>query len=159
MAISRKQAPKRDIVAITKTGEWGNVTYHHQLACGHIEIRKRVAPAGSMACTWCVVASIKESELRQLTAPQPVSSQVVLDLADMIDVSNSDVAAEQDAFRSQGALAAALGVSNDSVDIVLEDVDGTLQVAYALVFLTSADVQRLSVGRRAEIIDIPDHGS
>lgn len=154
MAISRKQAPKRDVVDIAKKGEWGNVSYHHTLSCGHIEIRKRVAPANQMACTWCVVASEKDSELRALLQPQPVSSQVIMHVADLIDIDNPDIAAEEDSFRAQGALASALGISSDSINMVLEDVDGELQVAYALVFLSSADIRRLTGGRRQEIIDI-----
>lgn len=156
MTISRKQAPKRDVVSIAKKGEWGNVSYHHVLSCGHTEIRKRVAPAEQMACTWCVVASEKAAELRSLTQPQPVSSQILVDVADMIDVANADVAVEEDSYRAQGSLAAALGISSDSISMVLEDVDGELQIAYALVFLSSTDIRRLADGRRKELIDIVD---
>lgn len=151
--ISRKKAPKRDVVEITRSGEWGNVVYRHLLDCGHIETRKRVAPSSQMACTWCVVADAKDAELRTLTAARP-QTQTLIDVTDLIDVASPDIAADEDAMRLQGALANSLGITVDSIDVVLEDVDGELSVAYALVFLSAADAFRIARGQSRLIIDI-----
>lgn len=151
--ISRKKAPKQQVVEISRAGEWGSVVYRHLLACGHIEVRKRVAPASQMACTWCVVAEEKNAELRSLMSPRQ-QSQVVVDIAELIDVVSPDISADEDAMRLQGSLASALGVPSDSINVVLEDVDGRLTVAYAHVFLSSADAFRLAKGAPRQILDI-----
>lgn len=151
--ISRKKAPKRDVVEITRSGDWGNVVYQHRLSCGHVESRKRVAPAAQMACTWCVVAERKGDELRTLLTPQP-RAEMVIDVTDMIDVASPDIAADEDAMRLKGSLSRSLGVPADAIDVVLEDADGQLSVSYAVVFLSAADAQRLARGASNTIIDI-----
>lgn len=151
--ISRKKAPKRDVVEITRSGDWGSVVYLHRLSCGHVESRKRVAPAPQMACTWCVVAERKGDELRTLLTPQP-RAEMVIDVTDMIDVASPDIAADEDAMRLKGSLSRSLGVPADAIDVVLEDIDGQLNVAYAVVFLSAADAQRLAKGASNTIIDI-----
>jgi hypothetical protein len=153
--ISKKKAPKRDVVEVTKVGQWGQgdgIKYIHRLACGHTEIRKRIAPANQMACTWCVVAEAKEADLRQLVAPRPVQ-QVFVDVNDIIDGASDDLISEQDAMRLQGSLASALRIPSDSIDVVLEDIDGTLTVSYALVFLSAADAKRLATKDTITILD------
>jgi len=151
--ISRKKAPKRDVVDITRSGEWGNVVYLHRLSCGHVESRKRIAPASQMACTWCVVAERKGDELRTMLTPQP-RAELLIDVTDMIDIASPDIAADQDAMRLKGSLCRALGVPADTIDIVLEDVDGQLTVSYAVVFLSAQDAHRLARGSSQTIIDI-----
>ena len=150
--VNRKKAPFRDVIEIVKSGQWGDVVYKHRLSCGHIEERKRVAPANRMACTWCVVAAEKEQDLRRLTAPQP-TSQVLIDVADLIDQDTRDLAVEEDASRIQAGLAAALGVPANSVDVILEDDDGALRLSYAIVFLSASDAKRLAQPS-STIIDI-----
>jgi hypothetical protein len=150
--ISRKKAPKRDVIEIVKAGQWGDLEYRHRLSCGHVEVRKRVAPAKQMACTWCVVAVEKEKDLRTLVAPQPVR-QVLVDVTDIIDDQNDDLAAEESASRIQAGLSAALRVPLDAIDVVLGDEDGQLQLAYVVVFLTAKDAARLAKGSDP-IIDI-----
>lgn len=150
--INRKKAPQREVVEISKSGQWGDVVYRHLLSCGHTEERKRVAPASKMACTWCVVAAEKEQDLRRLTAPQP-TSQVLIDVADLIDQDTVDLAVEEDASRIQAGLASAFGIPANSIDVVLEDDGGSLQLSYAIVFLSAADAKRLS-RPQSTIIDI-----
>ncbi len=154
--ISRKKAPKRDVLEVTKIGQWGQgdgIKYLHRLSCGHTESRKRIAPAGQMACTWCVVAEEKGADLRSLIGTRS-TQQVFVDVADFIDDVNDDLLSEQDAMRLQGSLASALKIPSDSIDVVLEDVDGTLTVAYALVFLSAADAKRITTKNLSKIIDI-----
>jgi len=141
--ISRKKAPKRDVIEIVKAGSWGKIEYRHRLSCGHVEVRKRVAPATQMACTWCVVAAEKDEDLRRLTTPQP-TRQVLVDVADIIDEMNADLAGEESASTVQAGLAASLRVPLDAIDVVLEDEDGELRLSYVVVFLTAADARRLS---------------
>lgn len=150
--ISRKKAPQRDVLEISKSGQWGEVVYRHLLSCGHIEERKRVAPANRMACTWCVVAKEKEEDLRRLTAPQP-TRQVLVDVSDIIDSSTEDLAVEEDASRIQANLASALKIPAGSIDVVLEDEDGKLRMAYAVVFLSAADALRIG-SPASTIIDV-----
>ena len=51
--MSRRSAPRREVVSIERFGRHGQVRYRHFLACGHVQIRKRVAPAGTVGCTDC----------------------------------------------------------------------------------------------------------
>lgn len=149
--ISRKKAPKRDVIEIVKSGQWGAVEYRHRLSCGHVEIRKRVAPASQMACTWCVVAEEKEQDLRRLTAPQP-TRQVIVEVSDIIDDLNQDLAGEEDASIIQAGLAASLRIPADAIDVVLEDEDGFLRLSYAVVFLTASDARRLASSAQSQAI-------
>lgn len=38
---------------MSREGRHGSVVYRHFLACGHSEVRKRVAPAKKVGCTSC----------------------------------------------------------------------------------------------------------
>lgn len=157
--ISKKKAPKREVLEVVKVGQWGQgegIKYLHRLSCGHTEERKRIAPAEQMACTWCVVAKEKEQDLRQFATPPKPVSQVLIDVADLIDGADDDLITDQEAMRLQGSLAAALGIPNDAIDVVLEDIDGTLVVSYALVFLTAGDAQRIATKSRKPVIDIEE---
>jgi hypothetical protein len=52
--MSRRSAPRREVVAVRRDGPWGHVVYRHSLACGHTESRKRIAPSKVIGCTQCV---------------------------------------------------------------------------------------------------------
>lgn len=52
-----KGAPRRAVLEIDRVGDWGEVTYRHRLACGHVEVRKRPSPAKVIACSGCVHAA------------------------------------------------------------------------------------------------------
>jgi len=52
-----KGAPRREVLEIDRVGDWGEVTYRHLLACGHVEVRKRPSPARVIACSGCVQAA------------------------------------------------------------------------------------------------------
>ncbi len=142
--LSRKAAPRRAIVEIVKTGSWGRVEYRHRLECGHTEVRKRASSAPAISCLWCVVAEKKDEELRNLVVQTPVRD-VIVEVGDLLDDGfGADTLAAEDASRMVAGLSSALGVPSDSIDVVMEDVDGVLQVQYAVVFLDVRSVRRLS---------------
>ena len=51
--MSRRSAPRREVVSVERAGRHGHVVYRHFLACGHVEVRKRVAPASHIGCLAC----------------------------------------------------------------------------------------------------------
>lgn len=54
--MSKRQFPKRSVVSVEKTGVYPNVWWEHRLSCGHLERRKRKAPAVKVACSQCGAA-------------------------------------------------------------------------------------------------------
>lgn len=40
-------------MSVERAGSKGSVLYRHFLACGHVQFRKRVAPASKIGCTEC----------------------------------------------------------------------------------------------------------
>jgi len=138
--VSNRKAPKREVLAISKKGSWGNYEYAHQLECGHTEFRKRVAPTSKSACRLCVKAEIKDKELKELVlrAPEPVTFD-----DDLIPVEEDNLV-EVEAGSLRGALAASLGVPAEAVDVVVSDVDGRLVISSVVVFLSGLDAKRIA---------------
>lgn len=133
MAISRKAAPKQEVLEIERVGEWGKVTYRHRLVCGHTDVRKRPAPASHIACMMC---------LYERERPTPALPQVVAPLGDAdFDVFDAYAGSEQNAARVQAGIATRFGVSNDAVDVV---TDAFGRISYVLVFLDAATAERLA---------------
>lgn len=92
---------------------------------------------------WCVVAEQKGQELQQLAIQQPVRD-VLVDVGDLVDDGfGADAIADEDAGRLRAGLAGSLGVPVEAIDVIVEDVDGTLQVQYAVVFLDVRSARRL----------------
>ena len=129
--VNRKKAPQQDVVEIIRIGAWGRVTYQHKLACGHTESRKRPSSATRIACTWCVRAEAKGKELQALVAPPEPREQDDDEDYEVAGLEN----AEKEALAIKLAIAAALGCPEDAIDVVLEDLDGTLELAGVVVFL------------------------
>ena len=50
----RRRAPKRRVIDIRRVGEYPNVVWQHYLDCGHVEARKRKAPAERIGCPVCL---------------------------------------------------------------------------------------------------------
>jgi hypothetical protein len=136
--MSLKAAPRREVVAVERKGDWGDVTYHHQLVCGHTEVRKRPAKAGQMACESCLLA---KQYVPGTTPLAPSSVPVVDDMVDPVQVEIAYV--EGRAGRMRAGLASYLRVPLDAVDVVVGDVDGRLQVLSAVVHLEPSEVDRL----------------
>lgn len=126
-----KTAPRRVIKSIERHGDWGEVTYHHRLTCGHTEVRKRRSAAGIMACSGCVKATKFAAGIMTTTSTRP------------FDVPEIDVMAglETQAGRVRAGVAKRFGVDMEAVDVALQGD----RIAYVLVFL-DADVARRLAG-------------
>lgn len=134
MTTERRRAPRRKITSIEKIGRWGQLSYHHKLSCGHVDIRKRAATSDEIACMWCLRAEEKEVELKKLTTP-PVQSVFYDD----------NLAAEETRIeKTRAAIAARIGVPMEAVDIASEDVGGLLVIRSAVVYLSARDINRIS---------------
>jgi hypothetical protein len=137
MTTEHRKAPRRSIEEIKRIGGWGKVKYHHYLACGHVEIRNRASSAPKLGCAWCFRASERDAELRNPAISNQNSPPAI----------DSEPAMGQDEInieQTRAALARALSIPADAIDIVAIDADGSLEIQNALVFLSSHDVMRLT---------------
>jgi len=132
MTSERRRSPRRKIAEIKRVGAWGHVSYHHVLACGHTEIRKRAASTGELACAWCLRAEQKASEIRALVGPRVIRTE---DEA----LADDEVKIE----RTRAALATRFSIPVDAVDVLSEDISGQLVIRSATIFLSARDVTRL----------------
>jgi hypothetical protein len=129
-----RRAPRKSVVEIRKIGSWGNIVYHHVLECGHIEKKPRASTSPKLACAWCLRADEIEKSLTMLALP---SNRSIIDDEDSASVETSIMSA-------QATIASRLGVNTDAVDIVLHDVNGTLEIKYATVFLSASEVRKMT---------------
>lgn len=119
--MTRRSAPRQRVVERWRTSSgYGTTLWHHELACGHVEVRKRRAPADEIACLRCEAGS----------AVERVAPEVGVSLEASFD---ADLAV------LRARLAAALRVPVDAVSI---QVDGA-RVAGALVLLDPRHIQDL----------------
>lgn len=51
--MSRRSAPRREVMSVERVGRHGRVAHRHFLACGHFQDRKRVAPTSVIGCLKC----------------------------------------------------------------------------------------------------------
>jgi hypothetical protein len=138
--MSLKAAPRREVVDVVRKGDWGDVTYHHQLVCGHTEVRKRPAKAGQIACESCLLAK----QYVPGTTPLAAAPSGGAPVDDMVDPLQAEIAyVEGRAGRMRAGLASFLRVPLDAVDVVVGDVDGRLQVLSAVVHLEPSEAERL----------------
>lgn len=133
MTTDHRKAPRRKILTVTKTGSWGNVTYRHELSCGHIETRKRAATSEDIACAWCFRTRQKNSEMKALVrGPFSLVEEPDLSLEEMrID-------------KTKAALSTRFNVPLDAVDVVAEDINGKLVIKNAVIYLSPLDVEKLT---------------
>ncbi|MFM9052455.1 MAG: hypothetical protein ACKOKF_09120 [Bacteroidota bacterium] len=136
MTTERRKAPRRQISRIDKVGSWGNVLYHHHLECGHVEIRKRTAPAPQIACAWCLRANEKDKEIKRLIRPADISIS-----------ENNIVDDEIKIEQARAAIASRFAVPLDAVDISSEDYAGQLIIRGATIYLSPEDVDRINRNR------------
>lgn len=118
--VSRKQAPRREVVDIQRVGDWGVVQYLHKLTCGHTEPRKRPSPATHISCMFC---------LHEQERPAPKGTTVIPVLE--FDTFDSVATAEVQESALKAKIAARLGVSQDAVVIHRQWVSITLTMEEA----------------------------
>lgn len=137
--MSRKAAPRREVVEVVRKGDWGDVTYAHRLNCGHTEIRKRPAKSSVMACESCLLAKRHRPDV------QPVAVATVVETDVFFDPFEAEMAfVEGEAGRIRAGLAARLRVPLDAVDVVVGQVDGRMGVQSAMVFLDASQARALA---------------
>jgi len=143
--INKKKAPQRSVREINRVGNWGRVEYHHVLECGHNEIRKRVAPAGKVACTSCALAAQMEDHVQEVVITARDGRIVQgIDAADIIGSESYRLSGEIDVSRAQSALATHLGIPREAVDVVSEvDENGALKITYAVIFMDASQIDMI----------------
>jgi len=134
MTTEHRRAPRRKIVEVSREGAWGKVKYKHLLECGHTEVRPRASSTPSLACAWCLRVDVRQKEINalSLTNRRPYIDTSPLMASDEITLS-----------KTRALLSSRFGVPLDSVDIISSDVNGNLEINYAIIFLSSGDVARL----------------
>ena len=134
MTTEHRKAPRRDVVEISREGAWGKVKYRHLLSCGHTEVRARAASTPKLACAWCLKVVEKEGEMRALIAApeQPY-----------VDIDQKLAKEEIDISKIRATISSRFQIPLEAIDVVVNDVGGKLVIRHALVFLSSADVDRL----------------
>ena len=130
---SLKKAPRRQVVEVERTGDWGEVVYKHNLTCGHSEFRKRKSPKTHIACLGCHRASEFEETLRSVQPRvEPIETPSLLPEWTVVEETAS---AEADIERLRAAIASHLGIPPDSVDVVTSQQTSNLEVSYVLAFI------------------------
>ena len=138
---SLKKAPRRQVVDVERTGDWGEIVYKHNLTCGHSEFRKRKSPKTHIACSGCLRASGFEETLRVVQPRiEPIETPPLMPEWTMIEETAS---AEADIERLRAAVASHLGISPDSVDVVTSQQTSNVEVSYVLAFIEATAAFRI----------------
>lgn len=148
MEINKKSAPQRKVLDISRSGSWGKVEYAHRLECGHTEYRKRALTTDRIACTFCVKAQQARDTLTE------IAKVTAIEYAEPVwvdDIASELATAETDIGKLRAALASALDVSPEAIDVVSEETGSGIQVSYVVVFLDSEQAKRISGRSRAEV--------
>ena len=133
MTTEHRKAPRRKIIKVEKAGDWGSVSHIHLLACGHKEERPRKSSTKSLACVMCLKANQAEEKIKQISSTVPSMYE-----------DEEDFYQESKLSSIKASLSLNLNVPIDSVDIVTNYVDGYLQIQYAVVFISPADIERIT---------------
>lgn len=134
MTTERRQAPRKKIKLIEKSGSWGKLHYVHHLVCGHTETRKRQAPSDEIACVQCLREETMRQEIRALSRVSPLA----------YSDEQSFVDEELKIERTRAALSSKFGVPLDAVDVASEYISGKLIIRSATIYLSSLDVDKLT---------------
>jgi len=134
MTTERRQAPRRKVKSVEKTGSWGKFHYVHHLACGHTETRKRLAPSDEIACVQCLREEQKKEEMRALTRISPI----------FYGDDNSFIDEELKIERTRASLASKFGIPLDAIDVASEYVLSKLIIRGATIYLSALDVDKLT---------------
>ena len=129
---SPRNAPRRDVVTVTKMGRYGHVIWAHQLICGHTVTRKRKSPTGIVGCVKCINAE-KFGEMSEALA-LPQESPIDDGLS----------SAEAKAMKYKAILAGRFNIPSEQIDVgVRTGPDGMMRVDSATVFLTGRQLKAL----------------
>ena len=132
MTTEHRRAPRRKIVRIEKLGEWGEIKYSHFLSCGHKEDRSRKSSSRSLACVYCLKTVEAEKEVNRLM--KSISS----------GIDEEDYLYQEEKINEiKASLSMRFRVPLESVDVVSNFEDGSLQVQYAVIFLSPSDIEML----------------
>ncbi len=127
--VSLKAAPRRQVLEVSRTGDWGEVRYRHRLECGHVEVRRRPSSSETIACSSCMT----EGRLRDKVAFMQGIDDSIPDEQDRLSYEFAVV--ESNAVRVRGAIAAKLGIPLDCVDVLVSDFGGKMSIASATVHM------------------------
>lgn len=122
--MSRRSAPRRAVVSVEHRTGYGKTWWLHSLECGHVERRKRKAPAAMIGCLTCERESGARQALDGVLQGPMVEYDVEGQLASM-----------------RAAIARSIGVEPDAVAL---QVRPPSRIEGALVTLDALTVLRLS---------------
>ena len=129
---SPRNAPRREVVEITKFGQYGSVVWAHLLECGHTSKRKRKAPGGFIGCTKCVEA----------TGFEELASALATPVEDPLDDGLSE--SEAEAHKVRALLAGRFNVPPEQVDVVVRsNQSGEMALDSATISLTARQLRAL----------------
>lgn len=134
MTTEHRKAPRRKVKEIRKVGTWGKVMYEHKLECGHTETRNRKATVPKIACAWCLRTSAKEIEIMSLAYPATMPD----------DYDSQLMKSETEIERVRAKLSHEFRVPLEQVDVTAVDTSGKLQISGAFIWLSGAEVRRIS---------------
>jgi len=132
-SVNKKAAPRRKVEAINRVGSWGRVEYHHELECGHVEIRKRASPTGIMACTGCVLTEEHEERISS-PVPDPSEDDLILDQL------NSRLAGDEKTIAQiKASVSSHYKVPTDAVEVLIDVSDEGEVILSSVLIILSAD--------------------
>jgi hypothetical protein len=132
MTTEHRKAPRRKVLKIERTGDWGGISYCHQLSCGHKENRQRKSSTKSLACVTCLKLNKAEEQIKQISSSSFLSSE------------EDDLNQESEINSTRASLALHFGVPLESVDIASNYEGGYLQTQYAVIFLSPTDIETIT---------------
>lgn len=136
----RHSGPRREVRGIRRVGVYGDVWWLHDLDCGHVERRKRIARAGVIGCAAC--KSEERLLINGLMAPDSDPGR--------------DAQVQIEADRLRATLAASLGVPLDAVGVQVGMGAGGSHVTGAMIFLHPQAIH--SVVDRLDSVGVLDYG-
>ena len=109
-----RRAPKRRVVGKSRVGSYPNVRWQHQLECGHVESRKRAAPATRIGCKVCLNRQVEQVEV--VADTKRYEAEMSSSIRNAVWVALGD-----------------MGVSEVQVSAEVRDVDGQAQLGKAFI--------------------------
>lgn len=124
----RHRAPRRKVLSITNTAGYGQTWWFHRLDCGHVEKRKRKAPADTIGCSTCV------EEERRFTR----GAVDMMRLPPETDAGSDEASVELQAGRVAAEVASRLRVPTEMVDVQVSYVGSGLAITGVSVWMPAS---------------------